>query len=156
VSATSTEETNGNDGEIDLTVTGGTEPYTYSWTDGAEFTSDEEDLTGLAAGTYEVTVTDANGCTTSLEVVVGSVVGLSATNALTFDLYPNPTNDAFTISVAISGSLEVYGSNGQLVMVESIASGKTTKDVHQFSTGVYTIRFVSEQGVVVKRLVVNK
>jgi hypothetical protein len=156
VSATSTEETNGNDGEIDLTVTGGTEPYTYSWTDGAEFTSDSEDLTGLAAGTYEVTVTDANGCTTSLEVVVGSVVGLTTANALAFDLYPNPTNDAFTISVAISGSLEVYGSNGQLVMVESIASGKTTKDVHQFSTGVYTIRFVSEQGVVVKRLVVNK
>ncbi|WP_046744103.1 T9SS C-terminal target domain-containing protein [Kordia zhangzhouensis] len=51
-----------NDGEIAITVAGGTQNYSYSWTrNGAAFSNDE-DITNLSAGTYEITVTDANGC----------------------------------------------------------------------------------------------
>ena len=48
----------GNDGEATVTVTGGTEPYTYEWSNG----SSDQTATGLTFGSYQVVVKDANGC----------------------------------------------------------------------------------------------
>jgi hypothetical protein len=50
------------DGEIDVTVTGGTGVYTYLWSNGAFDGSTLEDLSGVPAGLYEVVATDENGC----------------------------------------------------------------------------------------------
>ena len=52
----------GSIGSISITPTGGTAPYTYAWTGPNGFTSTNEDLQNLVAGTYQVTVTDANSC----------------------------------------------------------------------------------------------
>ena len=51
------------DGSIDITVSGGTVNYSYSWIRiGGNFTSSSEDLNSLDPGVYAVVVTDANGC----------------------------------------------------------------------------------------------
>ena len=52
----------GNDGDIDITVEGGCEPYTYAWSNG-EIT---QDISNLSAGTYSVDITDDNSCTEAI------------------------------------------------------------------------------------------
>jgi len=66
VSETHIHELCGSLGSIDITVMGGYTPYTYNW--GGGITT--QDRSGLSAGTYTVTVTDANGCTTSTSVII--------------------------------------------------------------------------------------
>lgn len=48
-----------NNGSISATVLGGTSPYNYSWSNGGATST----ITGLGSGSFDVTVTDANGCT---------------------------------------------------------------------------------------------
>ncbi|RMD70233.1 MAG: hypothetical protein D6818_09370, partial [Bacteroidetes bacterium] len=70
LSATTTPATCDAGGAITLEVTGGTAPYTFDWGDLAG-TDDPADRVDVAAGTYEVVVTDSAGCTDTLTVVVG-------------------------------------------------------------------------------------
>lgn len=67
---------NGNNGSIDLTVTGGTNPYSYLWSVGTYTT---QDISGLQAGTYIVTVTDFNNCTSSDTVTITEPTQLTVT-----------------------------------------------------------------------------
>ncbi|MBK9109525.1 MAG: T9SS type A sorting domain-containing protein [Saprospiraceae bacterium] len=62
----------GSTGSIDLTISGGVTPYTYDWSnDGAENPdNDTQDLSGLQAGGYTVTVTDANNCTNTISATI--------------------------------------------------------------------------------------
>ena len=55
-----------NSGAVNLLVSGGTPPFTYSWTNGTT----TEDLTNIPAGNYAVVVTDSNGCTQSAQYSV--------------------------------------------------------------------------------------
>ena len=57
-------------GSIDLTANGGTAPYTYAWTNGTGFTANAEDISNLAPGSYNVLVTDVNGCSGSTSATV--------------------------------------------------------------------------------------
>ncbi len=51
-----------NDGSINITVTNGVSPYSYQWLGPGSFSSNNEDITGLAQGTYYLTVTDNLNC----------------------------------------------------------------------------------------------
>ena len=62
-------------GAANLTAGGGTSPYTYAWSNSAT----TEDLTGLVAGTYTVTVTDANSCSQTASIVITQLTTLAFT-----------------------------------------------------------------------------
>ena len=68
-SSTPTSCPDAEDGTLDITVTGGSEPYTYTWSNALPNTQDQSDL---AAGTYQVTGTDDNDCSVSQTFTVGA------------------------------------------------------------------------------------
>ncbi|MEP7128671.1 MAG: T9SS type A sorting domain-containing protein [Chitinophagales bacterium] len=72
VNGTSTDVSivSGSDGSIDVTVTGGTGPYTYLWNDGVA----TEDRNNLTSGTYTVTVTDDHGCSTGQTFIIHDII----------------------------------------------------------------------------------
>lgn len=78
VQANVTNPTNGSNGTIGLVVSGGTLNYTYSWQAAPGIVQGQPNQSGLAPGIYNVTVTDANGCTNSesfeLEASVNQIV----------------------------------------------------------------------------------
>ena len=86
-------------GEVVTTTTGGTGAYTYSWSPNGETTAD---LSGVNAGTYDVTVTDDNGCTStetflinegdSVDVnIIPDNSTIQAGDEVIFDVTINPT-----------------------------------------------------------------
>ncbi|GAA4003930.1 hypothetical protein GCM10022408_14500 [Hymenobacter fastidiosus] len=68
----------GRTGAVHLTVNGGTAPFTYSWTGPNGFKATSEDLTDLVAGTYVVTVLDANQCGATTQIALTQPVQLAA------------------------------------------------------------------------------
>ncbi|MEY4594565.1 MAG: hypothetical protein RIQ47_975, partial [Bacteroidota bacterium] len=68
LSKTDVTTTGGTDGTATVVATGGTPGYTYLWSNGATTST----ATGLVAAAYTVTVTDANGCTRTGSITVGS------------------------------------------------------------------------------------
>ena len=93
----------GNDGSVDVTVAGGTGPYTYLWDDAGASTS--EDLSGLIAGSYTLTVTDVGLCVqASMAFVVGEADAITAV-VTTVDASCNGVCDGEVLVTPSGGTL---------------------------------------------------
>ncbi len=151
LSATVTDETAGNDGSIDLTVSGGVAPYTFVWTNGA---GNAEDPSGLSGGTYEVTVTDANGCTETLVVNVG-YLGIDEMNQVAISVYPNPNNGEFTISFKteeiVHATVVIRDLSGREVTTVKITE---PTQISIPVAGVYFIEIQSENNTLTQEIIV--
>lgn len=122
------------DGEIDITVAGGTSPYTYLWDTGAT----TEDLTGVGAGTYDVTVTDDAGCSFSQSFTVNTIgTPIDVTDTLIGHASCATCNDGYIdITVANSGSPFTYLWN----------TGATSQDITFLLPGTYTVTITNTWG----------
>jgi len=118
-------------GAIDLSVTGGNPPYTFAWSNGAT----TEDVQDLLAGSFTVTVTDADGCFSEATYNV-------ANNSSSFSLDGTPTpltncatdNGAIDLTITPPGTYTIEWSNGA-----------TTEDLTGLPAGTYTV-MVTESG----------
>lgn len=88
----------GASGSINTTTVGGTGSYTYAWTPSGTV----EDPSGLAAGTYGMTVTDANGCTATLSATLNNPALLTSAIVSTVDVSCNGFSDG-SITTTVSG-----------------------------------------------------
>lgn len=124
-------------GQIDLTVTGGSPSYTYSWSSGQTI----EDISGLAAGNYQVTVTDAAGCIASENVEIVAPPSLIPEIFIqTNNLCQGENNGS--ISTTISGGIEPYSISW------NTAPPVTMSTINNLPAGQYTMRVEDNIGCV--------
>src|SRR5207249_4115906 len=122
---------------IDLTPTGGSSPYTYSWSNGAT----TQDLTGLGAGTYTVTLTDANGCTATTTVIL-TEPGILGDN-FSLSTYAGGFN---VTCVGNDGSIDLTVSGGATPYTYSWNNGATSEDLTNLSAGKYIVTITDVNG----------
>ncbi|MEO1258229.1 MAG: DNRLRE domain-containing protein [Bacteroidota bacterium] len=115
----------GSDGAIDLEVSGGKSPYTYSWSNGAT----TPDIGGLAAGLYEVTVTDDYGCT--------AVETYDVPDGYTLVLIGEVTNS--NCYGDASGSINLTIVGGTPPYSYAWSNGATTEDISGLAFGAYGV-----------------
>ncbi|MBI4647961.1 MAG: T9SS type A sorting domain-containing protein [Bacteroidia bacterium] len=152
VTYTSHNPWNGNNGDIDLEVSGGTEPYSYLWNDGTT----TEDRTGLAAGNYSVVVTDANSCT-ALSSSIVLTTGINETDVIKpIAVYPNPTKGLLHIDNAANATITIYDMLGKVVMGVKKASDKFTFDLSKKPEGAYFVKIITNNKTITRKIILTK
>ena len=120
----------GNDGLVNVVVSGGTQTYTYSWSSGTNI--------GLAAGTYTSTVTDANGCITSSNFDVDQPSQIS----IQF------LRDSVTCTGGSDGIATAIVSGGTGTHYLLWDNGSTSTSVNTFSAGYHGLTVTDDNGCV--------
>ncbi len=129
-------------GAIDLIVAGGTPNHAYNWTGPAGFTAATQDISGLSAGTYNVTVTDANACSIFAAYTVPQtnvVAGATVTSV------SNSCNNDGCINISVpagaTGPFQVNWTGGG-----SQSSPNNTISICNLASGPYSITVTAPNG----------
>lgn len=141
ISATATPTScfNVNDGKVEITVSGGTAPYTYNWSNGRS----QRDILDVAPGVYTVTVSDGNGCT------VTTTAGVTAPPPITL----TAVIKAVRCYDGADGSIEVTlrGGSGDVKVVSwSGPFGFTdnTPMIEKLLAGEYVVNVADSRGCI--------
>ncbi len=120
-------------GSVNLEVTGGTFPYTYNWNNG----STSQDLSGIPAGNYTVTITDFFGCTTQQQIILTEPAeSLVAVPEIT-DVRCNGENNGSIVS-SVTGGTPDYTYNW--------SNGSTESYINALVQGNYSLTVTDSHG----------
>lgn len=124
------------DGVLNLTVTSGVAGYTYLWNPGG---ATSEDLSGVGAGAYSVTITDANGCTGSVNGTLNNTSAMTLTETHTDPTTCSGTNGAIDLTVTGSVGPPTYNwTPGNIA----------TEDLSNLGDGTYTVTVTDVNGCI--------
>lgn len=126
-----------NNGSIDLSIIGGVPPYSFLWVGPDEFTSTDQNLSGLAAGTYTYTVFDASTppAQVSNQVTLTQPAQIAAPTTANITVVYDATQKTIT-AVAAPGT--------DLVWYDAATGGNVTVAPSATNAGIYTAWAVSK------------
>lgn len=160
VSMSSTPDMNmSGDGTATASPVGGTLEYTYEWNTNPVQTT--ATAINLNAGTYQVVVTDANGCEIIGSVVVDQLTGLTDFAEISFiNISPNPSAGLVCLDVDFNRNMDVsiqlVNPIGQVVattQVQQVPSIHQSFDWSELPKGIYNLVLTSESRQVIKRVI---
>lgn len=122
----------GNNGAVGTSASGGTTPYSFAWSNGANTVT----ISNLTAGTYNVTVTDANGCSSTA----------SATVIQPSQLNINASNTPAACAGGNTGSATVNANGGTAPYTYTWSNGGNTPTISNLSAGTYTVTVSDSNG----------
>ncbi len=116
-----------NNGSIDINISGGVQPYSYSWSSGQT----TQNISSLAPGVYSVTVTDANGCTGTVSTTIIQPPALVLQNVSVTNVLCKGDNTGEVV-------MNVSGGTGQITWQwqGNISIGPTASNL---SAGTYSV-----------------
>lgn len=134
-------------GSISLNPTVGTAPYTFLWDTGDTTAF----VQNLPPGVYEVTVSDANGCTDSRVYEVGILVAADEVAGVeAISLYPNPTTGRAFLDLVLTEAMEVqvrvFSMSGRLVSDSGLLVGRELReelDLGNQPPGMYVLQVIA-------------
>ncbi len=124
---------NSDDGSVNISLTGGTSPFSYNWSTGAN----TQDISGLDEGNVSVTVSDAAGCSASSSFTVDAPNNINASNNSTTDA--TCSNDGTATVVPTGGTPSysyLWNDQGQ----------QTTSTATNLAAGSYTVVITDNNG----------
>lgn len=136
---------------IDLTVQGGTLGYEFLWSNGAT----TEDIFGVPSGTYQCTVTDAQGCvyiTDPVRIINPRDIA-TRPDRPAVEIYGNPAHQPIIISVPGAGidaahTLHMFDVMGRRVLGEQWTGNQYVTNVSRLPSGIYVLAVYNDQVLV--------
>ncbi|WP_306644029.1 FG-GAP-like repeat-containing protein [Sanyastnella coralliicola] len=150
------ESTEGDNGSIQLDISGGEGPYTINWNGPDGFSDTGELIENLSPGIYTASIVDSNGC---MELEIIDLDSMNVENLLISDflISPNPSNDVIYISNLPVGAFQcsIYGIDGRLVQQIMIPSGTEQLEVSFTfaASGMFVVQIESNQGLARKQII---